>query len=51
VLIYTGMGGQDANTRKHTADQNLDRGNLGLAMCCTRGLPVSELTDVKYPPR
>ncbi|TQJ33053.1 putative restriction endonuclease [Arthrobacter sp. SLBN-122] len=30
LITYTGFGGQDANTRRHIADQQLVRGNLGL---------------------
>ena len=40
VLIYTGMGGNDPGTKKQTTDQNLDRGNLGLAVSCAHGLPL-----------
>jgi putative restriction endonuclease len=40
VLIYTGMGGNDPGTKKQTADQDLDRGNAGLAVSCALGQPV-----------
>lgn len=30
LITYTGFGGQDANTRRHVADQQLVRGNIGL---------------------
>lgn len=30
LISYTGFGGQDPNTRRHVADQQLVRGNLGL---------------------
>jgi putative restriction endonuclease len=40
VIIYTGHGGNDPNTKKQIADQKFDRGNFGLARSCDLGLPV-----------
>jgi len=40
VIIYTGHGGRDPNTRRQVADQELTRGNLALAVSCDRGIPV-----------
>jgi putative restriction endonuclease len=40
VIIYTGAGGNDPQTKKQIADQVLRRGNLGLARSCDEGLPV-----------
>lgn len=40
TIVYTGQGGNDPNTRKQVADQELRRGNLALAKSCTEGLPV-----------
>jgi putative restriction endonuclease len=40
VIIYTGQGGNDPNTKKQIADQKFDRGNFGLARSCDLGLPV-----------
>jgi putative restriction endonuclease len=39
-LLYTGHGGNDAETHKQVADQELTRQNLALAVSCDRGLPV-----------
>lgn len=39
-IIYTGEGGQDPTTRRHTQDQQLLRGNLALARSCDTGRPV-----------
>ncbi|MGO9353608.1 MAG: YDG/SRA domain-containing protein [Mycobacterium sp.] len=40
VIIYTGQGGRDPNTGRQIADQQLTRGNLGLARSHLDGLPV-----------
>jgi putative restriction endonuclease len=40
VIVYTGQGGQDPNTKQQVADQTLTRGNLALAVSSDRGLPV-----------
>jgi putative restriction endonuclease len=40
-IIYTGAGGNDANTGKQTEDQSwLNRGNAGLRVSMDKGLPV-----------
>jgi putative restriction endonuclease len=56
MLIYTGMGGNESGSGKQIANQNLDRGNLGLAVSCARGLPVrvtrgSEFHDSAFSPK
>ena len=40
VVIYTGHGGNDPNTGRQIADQELTRGNLALARNQTEGLEV-----------
>lgn len=40
VIIYTGQGGNDAETGRQIADQELSRGNLALEVSRQRGLPV-----------
>ncbi len=40
VIIYTGHGGNDPETKRQVADQTLTRGNLALARSCTEGLPI-----------
>ena len=40
VIIYTGHGGRDPETRHQVGDQLLAWGNLALAFSCTHGLPV-----------
>ncbi|WP_080677987.1 YDG/SRA domain-containing protein [Salinispora pacifica] len=39
-IIYTGQGGNDPTTKRQTADQQLTRGNLGLARSQIDGNPV-----------
>jgi putative restriction endonuclease len=39
-IIYTGQGARDPDTRLQVANQELTRGNLGLARNCLEGLPV-----------
>jgi putative restriction endonuclease len=39
-IIYTGMGGRDAETGRQFYDQPLDRGNLALVKSHLEGLPV-----------
>jgi putative restriction endonuclease len=39
-IVYTGHGGNDPETRRQIADQELTRGNLALAVSCREGLPV-----------
>src|SRR5687768_306879 len=40
VIIYTGHGGNDPETGRQVADQELRLGNLALAKSCLEGLPV-----------
>ncbi len=40
LIIYTGHGGNDPETKRQVADQTLTRGNLALARSCAEGLPV-----------
>jgi putative restriction endonuclease len=40
TIVYTGHGGNDPATARQIADQELSRGNLGLAVSCRDGLPV-----------
>src|SRR5690349_23692591 len=40
LVIYTGHGGRDTETRQQVSDQLLTDGNLVLAYSCTHGLPV-----------
>jgi putative restriction endonuclease len=39
-IIYTGQGGQDPRTKRHIKDQELTKGNMGLALSRTHGTPV-----------
>jgi putative restriction endonuclease len=50
TIIYTGHGGQDANTRQHIADQELTRQNLALARNKTYGLPVRVIRGHNHKP-
>jgi putative restriction endonuclease len=54
VIIYTGQGGNDPETKKQVADQELHLGNMGLAKSCIEGLPVrvsrGERLDSPYRP-
>jgi hypothetical protein len=40
VIVYTGQGGRDPDTKQQVADQQLSKRNLGLARCRIDGLPV-----------
>jgi putative restriction endonuclease len=40
VIVYTGQGGNDPNTGKQVADQQLTLGNAGLMKSRVEGLPV-----------
>lgn len=40
VIVYTGHGGRNPETRQQVSDQLLVAGNLALAYSCTHGLPV-----------
>ena len=37
VVIYTGHGGRNPNTGRQESDQELERGDKGLAVCCDKG--------------
>jgi putative restriction endonuclease len=43
LITYTGFGGRDANSGRHTADQKLEKGNLGLVENYNLGRPVRVL--------
>lgn len=53
-IVYTGQGGNDPNTKRQIADQELTRGNLGLARSKLDGNPVRVIRgangDAKYSP-
>ncbi len=40
IIIYTGHGGRDPESRQQIGDQLLTRGNRALAYSCQHGLPV-----------
>jgi putative restriction endonuclease len=42
-IIYTGHGGNDPASRRQVADQELERGNLALAVSCDQQIPVRVL--------
>jgi len=50
VIIYTGHGGNDQETGQQIADQELIRGNLGLAKSCEEGLPVRVIRGARGNP-
>ena len=50
LIIYTGQGGNDPNTKRQVADQELVRGNMGLAISCDHGLPVRVVRGAKGEP-
>ena len=39
-IVYTGQGGRDPNSGEQVEDQQLVRGNMGLALSHTHGMPV-----------
>lgn len=48
-IIYTGAGGNDANTRKQIADQTWEnRGNAGLLKSMNEGLPVRVIRGYQH---
>jgi putative restriction endonuclease len=49
VIIYTGHGGNDPQTKKQVADQQLTVGNLALAKSCLNGLPVRVVRGWREP--
>jgi putative restriction endonuclease len=50
VIIYTGQGGRDQNSGRQIADQELIRGNLGLARSHLDGLPVRVIRGYEGDP-
>ncbi|MGI5524450.1 YDG/SRA domain-containing protein [Micromonospora sp. CA-259024] len=54
-IVYTGQGGNDPATKRQIADQQLTRGNLGLARSQIDGNPVRVVRgaggDPKYSPK
>jgi putative restriction endonuclease len=50
VIIYTGHGGNDPNTGKQIADQELTYGNLALAKSSIDGLPVRVVRGARGDP-
>ncbi len=48
VIIYTGQGGNDPSTKHQVADQQLERGNAGLATSCDQGLPVRVIRGANH---
>lgn len=55
VIVYTGHGGRDPETRQQVSDQLLIGGNLALAYSCMQGLPVRVIRGAghasRYSPR
>lgn len=50
LIIYTGQGGNDPNTRRQVADQEFTRGNIGLAISCDNGRPVRVIRGARGEP-
>jgi putative restriction endonuclease len=50
VIVYTGQGGRDPNTGRQIEDQELTRGNLGLARSHLDGLPVRVIRGFEGDP-
>jgi len=48
VIVYTGHGGRDPETRLQVSDQLLASGNLALAYSCTHGLPVRVIRGASH---
>src|SRR4051794_20155806 len=49
-LVYTGQGGQDPNTGRQIADQELILGNAGLALSSVEGHPVRVVRGFRGDP-
>src|SRR5215213_943154 len=49
LVIYTGHGGNDPETRKQVADQHLTAGNLAFAKSGAEGLPVRVVRGHREP--
>ena len=50
VIIYTGEGGRDPNTRRQIADQTFTNGNLALAANHLNGIPIRVHPGRKHAP-
>ena len=50
VVIYTGHGGNDPQTKSQIADQEFVQGNAGLAVSADQGLPVRVVRGPKGDP-
>lgn len=48
IIIYTGHGGRDPNTKKQVADQILSDKNLALAINCQNKLPVRVIRGANH---
>jgi putative restriction endonuclease len=48
IIIYTGHGGRDPNTKKQITDQILSDKNLALAINCQNGLPVRVIRGASH---
>lgn len=49
MIVYTGHGGRDPETRQQVGDQLLTRGNAALAHSCMHGLPVRVIRGASHP--
>ena len=49
-IVYTGQGGNDPETKRQIADQELTRGNLALVISCDRSLPVRVVRGARGDP-
>ncbi|XP_071718436.1 histone-lysine N-methyltransferase family member SUVH9-like [Rutidosis leptorrhynchoides] len=48
VIVYTGHGGQDGNSRRQVVDQKLEGGNLGMERSMHYGIEVRVVRGFKY---
>ncbi|GKC05364.1 histone-lysine N-methyltransferase family member SUVH9-like protein, partial [Tanacetum coccineum] len=48
VIVYTGHGGQDKNSKLHVVDQKLEGGNLGMERSMQYGIEVRVIRGLKY---
>ncbi|WP_316522641.1 YDG/SRA domain-containing protein [Kitasatospora brasiliensis] len=51
VIVYTGQGGRDLETKRQVRDQELTRGNAALVTSQTIGAPVRVVRAVEQPSR
>ncbi len=51
MIVYTGHGGRDPETRQQVSDQLLTRGNQALAYSCIHGLPVRVIRGASHTSR